>query len=743
MMISYETDYRPNYELMLALAWGGSGLCCALMMIFYSGFPWPTTLVLTSVFFVMAFYQATFAKARYTRMQRLERAEQNFFTLDELHEKMRDGALFLGRGFDWSAIHTQKVSDLYRDPERLAEIKRNRKGGTFLQGVGIDDEEEVFVLDNESKGHVHIVGTTGSGKTRLLDLLVTQAILRGEPVIMIDPKGDHELKNNMEAAYRRLNRSRDFIFFHPAFVDESAAINPLASYRRSSELASRLAAIIPSSKSGGDAFSAFSENALLSIFYAVEMAGLRPTIMDVQRALSEGFGPLCERALRGWAYSIGPEMDMKMTKAMSAKTTASAEERAVFGIQFYQEASRNDPSLSSAEMNNLATLLLHDKVHFQKMVSSLVPVVGKLCSGPLATLFSPDPSANRMPKSGRVISLKHVIDTAGGCYIGLDTLSDPTIGRAMGQMILADLAAQAGERYNFAREKGKFINIFVDEASEVTNEQLIQLLNKGRGAGMRLFVATQTLADYEARMESAAVATQLIANMNNTIMLRTLDPDTQEKLAARLPEVPISYIMKTTASSMGDTSHTGAFAINHGERLMSEDKPLVAPQSFGDLSDLEYFALLAKGNLIKGRLPILDPPKEDYQEARPEHYAAQTKGQIYQFDDEVDLETIEERLPQHKVEQPPVVEFTDDDYQHLMPVPPYRRRLYPPFCWIDVFPGFRKADHVPPTPPDPFVAAAKLEEAGPRRRPEASKSDDPWLSDPGLSLVPRGDMGKT
>lgn len=719
MKQSYETDYRPNYEIYLALSWTSCGLLCATLMHFVSGFSPQTTAMMASIFFVIAIYQATFARQRHTRMQKLERQELNHFSLSELKEQMKDGELFLGQGFEWTPSHAQQVSDLYRDPQRLSDIKMRRKGATFLHGVGAAEEAPVYLMDSESKGHVHIVGTTGSGKTRLFDLLVTQAIMRGEAVIILDPKGDKELKNNAEATYQRLGRQRDFTFFHPAYPDESAAINPLATRQRGSELASRLAAIIPSSSSG-DVFKQFSQNALMGIFYAVEISGTNPTIMDVQRALSEGFGPLCIRALHGWAYTVGPEMVAGMRDAMAAGARGAKRlddgAKAQAGALYYQYQSTQDKSLSSAEMNNLISMLLHDPSHFKKMVASLVPVVGKLCSGPLATLFSPDPSSGRMPKSGKVISLEQVIQSGGGVYIGLDTLSDPDVGRAMGQMILADLASLAGKNYNFAREKGRFINVFVDEASEITNEQLVQLLNKGRGAGFRMFVATQTLADYEARTGSAAIASQLIGNMNSTIMLRTVDVDTQERLAKRLPEVPVSYVMKTTATSLGDTTISGAFSLNHGERLMQEDKPIIAPQSFGDLSDLEYFAVFAKGNLVKGRLPILDPPDEGYQAPRPERYAVSAIGSHYAHDDISREGITREKADDDLPEPPPVIDFADE--LPMPPVPPGRRRLIPFARWVEILPGFRSNDKVHDLPSDNYAPALEPPPAlwGPERQ---------------------------
>ena len=745
MQQRYETDYRPNYELYLALNWGICGVAAALLMIFHSGFPVGATLILTSFFFAIALYQGFFAKARFKRMQILERQEQNFFTLDELQAQMHEGALFMGRGFEWGVEQAQRISDLYRDPLRLAEIKRNRKGATYLHGVGISEEEAEYMLDAESKGHVHIVGTTGAGKTRLMDLLISQIILRGEPCIIIDPKGDQELMNNMKVAYDRCGRVRDFSFFHPAFPEESAAINPLASYQRSSELASRLAAVIPSSASG-DVFQAFSQNALMGIFFAVEMAGTKPTIMDVQRALAEGFGPLCIKAFQGWAFSVSPAMDERMRKAIasasSSQKVSMAEARAQKGAEFYQEVSTKDPTLSHAEMNNLISLLLHDRDHFKKMVASLVPVVGKLCAGPLATLFSPDPTAHRMPKSGKVVSLAQVIANRGGCYIGLDTLSDPDVGRAMGQMILADLASLAGKNYNFSRDKSTFINVFVDEASEVANEQLIQLLNKGRGAGMRLFVATQTLSDYEARTGSAAMANMLIGNMNNTIMLRTLDVDTQERLSKRLPEVPISYVMKTTGSSMGDESHTGAFAVNHGERLMTEDKPIIAPQVFGDLSDLEFFAIFAKGNLVKGRLPILAPPDDAYRGPSVEHYNQTTAQASYSFDESAEpdhgpvlsggrgapsLPPAPTAEGSARVTAPPIQVI--DLPPERQPAPPSRHALLPFMRWIEVLPRFRANDrhHEIRLLPPPVRAA----EVVPEISRQSGAEDTPFVAQKG------------
>ena len=73
----------------------------------------------------------------------------------------------------------------------------------------------------------------------------------------------------------------------------------------------------------------------------------------------------------------------------------------------------------------------------------------------------------------------------------------------IGSIVLADLASVAGKRYNFNLQNHP-VNVFVDEAAEVINDPCIQLLNKGRGAMMRLYIATQTFADFVARTGSEA-----------------------------------------------------------------------------------------------------------------------------------------------------------------------------------------------------------------------------------------------
>jgi conjugal transfer pilus assembly protein TraD len=118
---------------------------------------------------------------------------------------------------------------------------------------------------------------------------------------------------------------------------------------------------------------------------------------------------------------------------------------------------------------------------------------------------------------------------------------------------LGALAAEAGDRNNYGVGL-KPVTLFIDEAAEVVNDPFIQLLNTGRGAGLRLTVATQTFADFAARTGSEAKARQVLGSINNLIALRVLDAETQQYVtdsppSTRLRSVAVLVIHFGTSKS--------------------------------------------------------------------------------------------------------------------------------------------------------------------------------------------------
>lgn len=453
-------------------------------------------------------------------------------------------------------------------------------------------ETDLWLPLEHQAGHLLLVGTTGSFKTQALILLISQAILRGEAVLVIDPKGDRALWRAMQAACHRTGRPQAAHYFHPAFPERSIRLDPLRNFANPTELASRVAALIPS-ETGLDLWKAFGWKTVNDIVAGLLVVDERPNLVNIRRYVEGGAERLLRRALQRYSDRLAV-----LVKATPPPIDAELSVH----IQVYQTVLA--PGYPSLGLDGLMALARHNREHFGKMVASLIPVLAMLTAPPLDALLSPGPQEASDPRP--LTDLARLLDTQQAVYIGLDTLPNATVGSAIGSLLLADLTASLGARYNY-RDRFTPITVVVDEAAEVLNEPFIQLLNKGRGAGARAILATQTLGDFEARLASPARARQVLGNVNNRLIGRVLDPETQRYLADGLPKTRLRRLIAAQGDT-ADSTQPLAFSGGYSETLQEEEAPLFAPEWLGLLPNLQYIALLSGHRIVKGRLPILALP---------------------------------------------------------------------------------------------------------------------------------------
>ena len=235
------------------------------------------------------------------------------------------------------------------------------------------------------------------------------------------------------------------------------------------------------------------------------------------------------------------------------------------------------------------------------MVASLIPILSMLTSDPLKELLSPESE----PGHDKVVTdMSRVIRNDMVCYMGLDSLADATVGSAIGSVMLADMTAVAGDRYNYGIDEKKSINVFVDEAAEVINNPTIQLLNKGRGAGFRMFIATQTFADFASRLGDENKARQVLANTNNKITLRVLDSETQKYISDGIPKIKAQTMSVRYGHNIASTMQE-EYGASYQEQATAEEADLIPPGILSELPPLHFYARLSGGRTLKGRIPIL------------------------------------------------------------------------------------------------------------------------------------------
>lgn len=600
--LAYEMPWRANYEMRASLGWALAG-AVSVGVNYLTDLPQGPFWYMTGICSIMALVRIP-AALRLKKLQRhLSGRELEFINLEKLQEKLKSQTdkLWLGRGFVWENRHAQRVFEiLKRDWSSLTPSANTSSaiGQHWIHGIE-PNEIDIYQQLKDAEGHTGILGTTGSGKTRLFDLLITQGIMRGDASIVIDPKGDKELVENAKRACEAKGEPEKFMYFNPAFPEISVRIDPMRNFTRPTELASRLAVLITPEGATSDPFASFGWLALNNIVNGLLLVHERPNLLNLRYYLEGGPAGLVIEATQSFAKRILKDNYEAKIAPYLQRGGASGDKLAVQMFMFYKDVVSKEAT--NTELDGLYTMYQHDRGHFVKMIATLMPIMSMLTSGPLASLLSPDP--NDLNDTRPIVDVPTLIDNGGTLCIGLDSLPDAVVGSAIGSLFASQLTAVAGERYNYG-VGDTFLNLYIDEAAEALNNSVIQLLNKGRGAKFRLFLAAQTIADFVARLGSEDKALQVLGNLNNLISLRVIDNKTQEYITEGWPKTRVKYVMRTQGQNT-DSNEPILHGGNQGERLMEEEADMLPAQLLGMLPNLEFVAKISGGRLIKGRIPIL------------------------------------------------------------------------------------------------------------------------------------------
>lgn len=635
-MLEVENLWRKAHEARAAAAWMAAGVL-SVEAALSTSLPYGPIAVGAAVCLVMAMVRAYQTYRVWYQKAQLVGREIKWLHPREIVERTRQrpDRVFLGYGFDWLAKHTQRVYDLKKleiraimPPQWFMRLRKRMGGesGVKLRGAewihGLEQtESDIEVPLRDMTGGVLTFGTTGAGKTRLFELLATQVIHQpNTALICIDPKGDIALRERLQLECERAGRPEAFMHFHPAYPSLSVRLDPLKNWSRPTEIASRIAALIPT-ESGNDAFKSFGWRAINQVVQGLVEIEERPNLVKIRRYIEGGPDHLLQDTLEAYLRRNVPDWEVRaepylrradkgdFNKERPAKSTPS---RLMGLVRFYKaeipEAQR------SSVVDGLVSIFEHNREHAMKLIASLLPILSKLTSGDLATLLSPDGTD---PHDLRpIVDTMKIIQARQVLYIGLDSLSDAEVGAAIGSIFLADLAAVAGHIYNYGGIDTETY-VFVDEAAEVVCTPFVQLLNKGRGARLNTFFAAQSLPDFIARIGNEAMARMLLANANNLIALRTKDRVTQDFIVESLGKVPIHTIARSQdTGAIVDRDPTN-YTASYGERKSDVEVDVFSYDLLGKLPDLQYIASVSGGRYVKGRLALLHKERSPRLEDMP------------------------------------------------------------------------------------------------------------------------------
>lgn len=566
--------------------------------------------------------------------------------------------LFLGRGFKWDQRHTQRLVDSrepryqqYITPGALARAARSleRKldkqtksdgtnpyepvlkllnsrewwnpvappppvgGNPVIHAVGMPEgEKDVLLPLGERVGHTLVMGTTRVGKTRLAEILITQDIRRGDVTIVMDPKGDADLmlRCKIEAA----RAGRPFYMFHLGFPEISARYNGIGNFSKITEPAGRLTEPLPSDGNSA-AFKEFAWRFANIIIQADVALGNKPSYERVRQYINN-IEPLLLKYAKKTLNKNGPdgwEKSLQIVKSnIDVKSLSFALKDksldAIALLRYVEETEFYDPVL-----DGLLSAFKYDRSYFDKIVSSLGPLLEKLTTGSVSELIAPD--YNNLDDSRPIFDWMTVIRQKAVVYVGFDALSDSTVASATGASMLADLTSVSGFIYKHGIDFGlpaiakkpqlPKIALHADEFNELIGDQFIPMLNKAGGSGFQVTAYTQTASDILAKLGSDAKSGQVQGNFNNLIMLRVKEPKTAEILTDQLPQVQVTEVTSVTGASDSSDPHSKVdFSSTNQDRQTKGKEDMIGVHDIIKLPKGQAFALIEGGQLWKIRMPL-------------------------------------------------------------------------------------------------------------------------------------------
>lgn len=366
----------------------------------------------------------------------------------------------------------------------------------------------VELTDKTANQHTLVLGTTGSGKTVTVCNVVESATDRGLPLIYIDGKGDYDLAKRV-AAYGKSN-GRDVSVF--AMHGDSIAYNPLAS----GGFTSKKDRIIELRDWTEEHYKKLAEGYLQSVFKVMDRCGIP-----------------CNMA------TLANHLDLKRLKALVRE---------------------NQSSIPDAQD-------LMDELNYQdqasKSIESLVAEIRNFTSSEIGELF-------RIREDEPVLTLTDIIENKGIAYFCLPALEFPSMSRTLGKLIINDLKATVAQQLTQGNRQKLFV-VF-DEFSVFAGEQVLNVINMGRSAGIHAILSTQSLSDIAAGRKDNAdhFINQVVGNCNNFIMHRQNSAEDAERLAAIIgTRASLEYTAQVgggSATQMG-TMRRGRSFIAHPDEI--------------------------------------------------------------------------------------------------------------------------------------------------------------------------------
>lgn len=339
-------------------------------------------------------------------------------------------------------------------------------------------QKTVSLTDEERSRHVHIIGASGTGKSKLIESMIRSDIAAGRGLCLIDPHGTLADAVSRWCAATRMDDIRRIHVIEPGNLDWSAGFNPLR-LDGHTETAVRVDAMVASCAQvwGGENTTStpLLKKCLRAVFYALAVSDL--TLAEAPLLTAS------ESAIRRGLISDLPDP--------------------VFGAVWrdFDALSRREFFEQFSSTNN----------RLMEFLSS--PVVRRIVG-----------------QRDHALDLKKVMDNGEIIIVNLASKGalSPDNGRLLGTLLTSELFLQAVRR-DQAIAHTKPFTLYIDECYDYLTSDIERMLDQTRKFGLHVVLAHQRLGQLKDRSE--AIYNGVMAGGQTKIVFGGLTDDDAEVMA--------------------------------------------------------------------------------------------------------------------------------------------------------------------------------------------------------------------
>ncbi|MEI7578989.1 MAG: hypothetical protein WCJ58_02990 [bacterium] len=344
--------------------------------------------------------------------------------------------------------------------------------GDLWLGTNIyrDVKKQIFMMRDDRRRHMYMIGKTGAGKSYLLQQMVLQDIIKGEGVAFLDPHGEHA-----EWLLERIppHRIEDVIYWNPGDVDRPLGFNILAHYGEQ------------------------DKHRVVNSF-----VGLMQKMYDPH---NQGItGPRFERAVRNAMLTVMEDPDATLVEVLR-----------ILSDEKY--AARKIPLVKDDMVRRYWTdeIAKTQDFHKSEVLGYIVSKFDRFVTNKL--------TRNIFGQSKSGFDFRQVMDQG---KILIVNLSKGLIGEEnaqfLGLLIVPKILSAAMSRADMDPALRRDFYLYVDEFQNFSTEDFAQILSEARKYRLNLIVANQYIAQIDEKIRDA-----VFGNVGSVIGMKVGTSDAQ------------------------------------------------------------------------------------------------------------------------------------------------------------------------------------------------------------------------